>query len=126
MTGVGGNRSINGDVTNNGTIAVSSGASTLILTIFGSLTNNGNLNFRISQFGGVYDQLQVTETLTLGIFAPSGALNASLLTPFTPTPGTVYQLITNYTSSAGAIAAYNLPTASWTHNQGTTLNIVAP
>jgi hypothetical protein len=126
ITAIGGNRSIIGNVTNAGTINMSSGASTGILTIFGNLSNSGTLNFRITQFGGVYDQLQVTGTLTLGVVTPSGTLNASLTTPFTPSPGTVYQLITNYTSSSGTIATYNLPAAGWTHNQGATLNIVAP
>jgi hypothetical protein len=127
ITGVGTPRRINGNVTNAGTINVSSGAATGLITIFGNLTNSGGtLNFRISQFGGIYDQLQVTGTLTLGVATPTGTLNASLLTAFTPAPGTNYQLITNYTSALGGIASYNLPTASWTHAQGTTINITSP
>jgi hypothetical protein len=128
ITAIGGNRSINGNVTNaaGGTINVSQGASTGILTIFGNLTNSGTLNFRISQFGGIYDQLQVTGTATFGVASPAGTVNVSLTTPFTPTSGTVYQLITNYTSRSGTIATFNMPAAGWTSSQGTTINVTAP
>lgn len=102
LSGVG---TINGNLTNNGTMNV--GLSPGTLTVNGNYTQGagGILNIELggTTQGVNYDLLRVTGTANLG-----GTLNVSLFGGFTAAAGNVFDVIT-YAGRTGDFAARNMP-----------------
>ncbi|HEY4302911.1 MAG TPA: hypothetical protein VGM82_00480 [Gemmatimonadaceae bacterium] len=122
LTGLGGARTINGSVSNNGSITVATGT-TNGLSVTGAFTSGPNGQIFLSLASPTnYSQLH-TNTVS-GTSTFQGPINVSYANGFTATAGQAFQIL-SYGVSPVMSATFNLPGGTgWTQaNGGTTYTI---
>jgi len=98
-----------------GAITIASGGTgTLSITGTGNFTNAGTVNFKLNGTGaGQFDVLAVAGAASLGVGGPQGIMNVSLVSGFTPTTGSTFNVMT-YASHSQSFLTTSFPPGAWT------------